>query len=500
MNLTPFEKIINPLFPGLVTKRLQQRAQQEVIQEEFRHYEAITKGRRTKNRKTPSTSANAEIYPSIQALRNTSRALVRNNPYVFDAIVRKLPNNIVGFGIVPTPISTSQPQLKKIKKVWNDWANSRMCDYEEHSNFYGLQKMVMRTVAESGECIIRKRIIKGDKVPLNLQIQVLEPDYIDTLKHSIRLENNGNYVFYGIEYTPEGKVVAYWLYDEHPGENITFKLNVKSQRYPIEDIIHVFEKLRPQQARGVPFGVSSYNRTHDLDDFQDAQLYRQKVAACWSVFIRQTNPVIGTPPSADDDSLSRVEPGMIYKMNPGEEITFGSPPPAEGYRDYTTTVLGEISHGFGMDMISFTGDYSQVNFSSGRMAWLDFHRNISDWQWNMIIPMFCDRVWEWFTEMAAIYGYVKPGAKVAVNWTVPKREMIDPTKEIKASIESFQKGLMPWSDVVQEAGYNPDEQLEKMKADKEAFEKAGLPIYTMEQKQPGSPAPPDTTDQPVNQE
>lgn len=487
-NLNFVDKLVNFFSPQLGTKRMMNR----FVQQQVRQYEGAGRGRRTDNWKATSASANTEIHSSLITLRNRSRELARNNGYGKNAI-RKIANNVVGTGIIPNPVITSKPQEKKFKALWNAWALSTQCDYDGHKNFYGIQNLVMKTVAQSGECIIRRRIVNDPSLPLPLQLQVLEPDFIDTTKY-IQALDNGGFIMYGIEFSARGKVVAYWLYDTHPGET-DVRFNLTSSRYPAEDIIHIFEKERPQQFRGVPWLHSGMVRLKDLDEYEDAQLIRQKIAACFSVFVTDNTPSIGLANANTDDALlDKVEPGIIERLRPGQSVTMASPPGAEGYGEYTKNVIRGIAAGIGMDYVTLSGDLSQTNFSSGRMGWLEFNRNIQEWQWQMLIPMFCDKAWQWFTQFAAIYGVIRPNVQVLVEWTPPRREQINPEAETKAMVDAMQNGVSTWTDIQLEQGYNPEEQLEKMKRDRDAFKEAGLPIYTdkaaMTAKEPAAPAPP----------
>lgn len=498
-NLNVIDRAVNFFFPSWGTQRLAHRFAQrqfnhlsKSISGSVRRYEGAGAGRRTDNWNAPGTSAANEIQLALTTLRNRSRDLVRNNGYAKNAI-RKIANNVVGPGILPNPTGKSSMQEKKLKQVWKLWAESTDCDFDGHNTFYGIQKLVMKTVVESGECLIRKRIISDKNLSLPLQLQVLEGDFIDTFKFDPQLENGG-WIYYGIEFNKQGKVVAYWLYETHPGDSIRF--NFKSNRYSTDEVIHVFEKERPGQYRGLPWLHSSMLRLKDLDEYEDAQLIRQKIAACFSVFITDNSVSVNPSMNNDQALLERVEPGIIEKLKPGQTVAFATPPGAEGYGEYTKNVLRGIAAGIGLDYVTLSGDLSATNFSSGRMGWLEFNRNITEWQWQMLIPMFCNKSWSWFTQFAAIYGLIKPNASIATEWTPPRREQINPEMETKATIEAVQNGIQTWSDAQLEQGYNPEEQLEKMKNDREAFIKANLPIYTdksaMNIKET-APAKPDTT-------
>lgn len=469
------DKTIEIVAPMVALKRAQARSAMRVINEFERKYDAASYSRRTANWQAPATSANRELEFQLRTIRNRARDLARNNDYAKRAL-DVIEGNTIGTGIRPAPWEDGRIE-KRVKRIWNAWGETSACDWDDQLDFYGLQGLIMRTVAESGECLVLKRRVNNRVNPI--QLQVLEPDYLDPYKTSFQIFPCQPFDFMGISFDARGKRTGYWLYDNHPSDGF----NYKSRFVPASDVIHVYLKERPGQARGVPWGVQSFIKIKDLGEYQDAQLIRQKIAACFSVFV--TSPtghsVLG---STKDARLEKVEPGIVEYLAPGETVTMASPPGAEGYKDYTSTVLHEIAAGYGITYEALTGDYSQVNFSSGRMGWIEMSRNIKKWQHRMMVPMVCSRVWEWFIEGAQISGQI--ARDVPVKWTPPRREMIDPVKEVKGMAEEVANGFSSWSEKVRENGYDPDDVLDEMKSDAEKFTAAGLPIPWVKQTASGN--------------
>lgn len=446
------DNIISVFNPEAALKRQRARMVMNILGEQQRKFDAAGRGRRTNGWPTYDGSVNTETALSLTTLRARSRDMVRNNSYANSAI-KKIVNNTVGTGILPQPIDTTPAKVKKFKKLWRQWAESTECDYNGKLNFYGIQRLVMRAVAESGEAIILKRRT-GD---MKLQLQVLEADFLDHGK-DIREMSNGGRITQGVEYDKNDKVVAYWIFDGHPGEYG----NYQSSRRPASDVIHVYELLRPGQARGIPFGVSSLLRLKDYDDYEDAEVVRQKIAACFAAFVQDADPASSTDTNTGEDMLEKLEPGVIEHLPAGKEITFANPPTTNNYNDFSRKILQGIAQGYGITYEAMTGDLSNVNFSSGRMGWLEMHRQIADWQWNMLIPMFCEPVLGWFFDVSVITtGFSKD---MHVTWTPPRREMIDPLKETNAIQAQIRNGLVTWAEAVREQGYDPDEVIAEIKA------------------------------------
>src|SRR3990172_7098954 len=202
----------------------------------LRHYEAATIGRRTQGWRRPIGDANAVIGPAVGRVRAVVRDLARNNPHARRGI-RTIANHVVGWGIVPKP----NPANVKAAQAWKAWAGSTACDADGRNDFYGLQKLIMRTVVESGEVLVRRRIRRPeDDLPIPLQLQVLDPDYLDTLK--TERGQNGRMVIHGVEFDALGRRAAYWLFPEHPGSANPFTNAGASRPIPAESILHIYKQ------------------------------------------------------------------------------------------------------------------------------------------------------------------------------------------------------------------------------------------------------------------
>jgi len=159
--------------------------------------------------------------------------------------------------------------------------------------------------------------------------------------------------------------------------------------------------------------------------------------------------------------MERVEPGMMYRMGEGDSVSFANPPTTENYAEFNKTVLQQVAAGFGTTYENLTGDLSQVNFSSGRMGWIEHHRNIEDWQRNIIIPQLLSKVFNWFKEGLVLKGIVPASQSISAGWTPPRREMIDPSKEVKGVQAQVRNFLLSPQDAIRQAGEDPDEVLEE---------------------------------------
>ncbi|MGF6694764.1 lambda family phage portal protein [Metapseudomonas resinovorans] len=465
-------RLIDNLFPGRAAKRAESRLKKMRADLQLklleRRFEGAALGRRNDGWRSSGSDANAEIGPALSRLRNRARDLRRNNPYAERAIAG-IADNVVGAGIVPRPLAKGQRANKRLIERWKAWGETTLCDADGLENFYGLQHKVMEAVPEGGEVLIRRRWRKSsDGLPVPMQIQVLEADFLDEEKNGT---NGNNQIIQGIEFDPIGRRVAFWLFDEHPGATNVWK-SLTSRRIPAEDVIHVFLPKRPGQARGYSWFAPVMQRLRNFDEMEDAVMEQAKIAACFAAFVTKDDASGGggKAPALVD----RVEPGIIQELAQGEQITFGTPPAFNGYSTYAWQSLHAISVGLGVPYELVTGDLKGVNFSSGRMGWLHFARRVDVWQWRMLIPQLCDGVWRWFMEAQAVLA---DGVReeVRADWTPPRREMVNPREEIESVKQRLRNGLMTPDDALREMGYtDPAEVMARFADHLEAIDKLGL--------------------------
>lgn len=466
---TLLDKLVGYVSPQRGLRRAQARTAMSLV----RAYEGAAVGRRTEGWVTLTTSPNTELRGAITRLRARSRDLVRNNPWANRAVA-VIDSNTVKTGIVPQARSGRSGRGRRYDLLWAEWAGTEACDYDGQHDFYGLQSLAMRTIVESGSVLVRRhRMPTNSNLPVPLQLQVMEPDFLDCTREFYRL-TNGNTLMRGIEFDPQGRRVAYWLYPQHPG-NLDFVAGFKNDsiRVPAASVRHIYRADRAGQVDGVPWAAPIMIKLRDFDDYDDAQLQRQKIAACFAAFVYDHE---GAAPALGEDAakllVDKLEPGLIETLPPGKDIKFGEPPRVDGYGDYQRGQLLAVATGFGITYEALTGDLRNVNFSSGRMGWLEFHRNITSWQQKLIIGGLCRHAWRWFDEAAGLIGY-GPEA-VDATWTPPRREMIDPVSETKAMKDAIRAGLMTLPEAVRMFGYDFEDLIAEYASANQRLDELGL--------------------------
>lgn len=416
-----------------------------------RNYEAGSKSNRLSGWKTKNGDATSAMALSLALMRDRSRDLVRNNPHAA-RIIQAITAHTIGTGIVG-----EIQDNEKLEQIWQAWAESTDCDAEGRHDFYGLQRLVMRCIVESGECLIRKvpaKMIRTEKgVSIPLKLKVLEPDYLDDSKHGVL--KTGGLIIRGIEQDANGTIVAYHLFDAHPGNSLGLKL--KSTRIPANNIIHVFRSDRNGQARGIPWLAPIMVKLRELDIFQDAQLKRQQIANLFTGFLYDEHPMEAGGEITEE--LPDLSPGTVFALKAGRRIEFSEPPPVNS-GDFVRETLRDVAAGVGITYEELTGDMSQVNFSSARMGRSSMFLNVDQWQWQMMIPIFCNGVGKAFLDAAFLAGINTN--KAVFTWTPPAKTLTDPTREIPAMAKAVRAGFKSYPEAMRELGFNSKKVLQEI--------------------------------------
>lgn len=440
-----------------------------------RAYDAGKRDHRTSSWQTSGSSANAEIAVSEEVVRNRSRDLVRNNGFALQ-IVETLADHVIGTGIVSAPTGLKGRNQKRVGQLWSDWTGE--CDFDGDQDLNGLLWLAIKGMFESGSSLIRfrRQAFTSSTSIVPLRLQVLEPDFIDTRKTGTTAD--GGWIDRGIEYDSQGRRVAFWLLDHHPGDVATWRgFSLTSERVPANELAYLFEKLRPGQDRGMPVLAPAVMKLQDLKGYFDAELVRKRIAACQIGVITTTdeNIQIGTRPDSAKPTYGpqaqKFEPGMWTRLLPGEDVQFNSPMSDTGISDMATWALREASAAAGVMYEHSTGDFSKVNYSSWRAGNHGFKRRTERRQWNVAIHKGCRPISARFTE-AAMAAQMLPALIPGWRHTPPGFISVDPYKDAQADLANLRMGKTTLSQLVEERGYDYLEFLTQVAGDLDAADKA----------------------------
>lgn len=447
-------------------------------------YNAAGPSRSRSDWTTSSLGPNAIAKWSRQTLIARSRDLQRNDPHAARVITIKV-NNIVGTGILATAVSDGSPDGERIaaqaNALWKAVNRQGVLDHSGHLTGEAQQALEARAWKSDGESFV-VRVWDPEARPIPMRTMVLESEMLDETMDGITTAA-GNRIVQGIELSRTGRRVAYWFRTTHPGES-TFAATYKSVRVLEEDVIHIMDPLRPGQMRGIPDLAPAMVTKKDLGDFEAFTLIAKKTEALLvGVVTRPPYDEWNQPPerdaggdaegedpevlvpgivNSDGELTGTMRPGAWFAADHGTDIKFSSPQMAANYDTFKKSHLQAFAVATGCSYEQASGDFSGANYSTMRGGLLEFWRQIDREQWGYFIPAQ-QKKWDWVMEAGWLVGLVDAPA-VEATWQPPKRQSIEPDKDVIADYLEVRAGWVDEDDKISERGYNPDALRKKIAA------------------------------------
>ena len=290
----------------------------------------------------------------------------------------------------------------------------------------------------------------------------------------------GAYVAAGIEFDTLGRRAAYYVLPVRPTD--VYATARDPIRVPAEDVLHLMRPLGPGQVRGVSWLAPVLLTLAELDSLLDALLVGAKIAACHAGFISNLNEIGGSAfEDADADGDVSLEPGIVRRLSPGEQITFNSPTEAKDSIGFAKLTLGQIAAGLGVPQHLLDGDLSGANYSSLRAGLLPFRQKVEQFQYHCLVPQVLAPLWrrvitrEYLAERLDLPDLAPA---FAVEWLMPRPMQVDPLKDTQAIGEMIDRGLASRRQAVASLGWNVAELDAEIAADRERESDLGLAFST----------------------
>lgn len=440
-----------PKNDGFVTDRQMQRM-----------FAAARPSRLTDGWSPMTSSADAESVSSLTALRNRSRALVRDNAHAKRARA-VIVNNVIGCGIgMQSQVCNTRGRLldevnDAIEQAWRDWCKPENCHIGGALHFSELERLLVGEVFEAGDVFIRIHRTGGN-IPLSLE--VIESERLAS-DYEIKPQP-GNIIRQGVETDQYYRPVAYWVRSWHPGEMIQPAIQDYLMRIPASDIIHLKITDRWPQVRGVPWMHAAMGRLHQLGEFQDSAVIAARIGADKVMVLRETEDgrvaeVLGTKENDGSLSWNSSKGGVDILPSGTEPVEWESRYPDSNFDPFTRAALRDIAAAFGVSYESLSRDYSQSNYSSSRLALLD---DRDGWkvlqQW--YIRAVRERLYPIWLQTALMARSI-PGVTIeqyalnrakfeAVKYKPRGWSWVDPTKEVNAYKEAEKAGYITKADII----------------------------------------------------
>jgi lambda family phage portal protein len=474
--------------------------------------------------KTYAGSADSDSLGDLPALRARSRDLGRNNPIAVGA-ARTQKSNVVGPGLRvraqldPKLVGLSEEATeaweRNVDTLFHLWANSKLCDITLTQNFYELQGLVFHSAFESGDVFALRRQPKSKHAIVPLALNVIEADRVTTPQELM----NDWYMRDGVKIDDDGAAVSYFILNDHPGDSVTpvqggFKeVPAFGKKSGEQMVLHIFERLRPGQNRGIPSLAPVIEILKQLDRYSEAELMKAVVSSFFTVFLK----------TEGDDGLASAMPqgaypgwgqndiamgsGTIVDIGQNESIETAQPANTSNFDPFFTSVVRQIgvalSIPFELLMLHFTASYSASRAALEMAA--QFFKDRRVW----LVRTFCQPVYEWWLSQAIQQGLVvAPGfdsdpvrraAWLGTQWIGPARIILDPLKEWKAEAAAVDLGAKTIESVIIERGGDDFEEVTAQRAREHAARaKAKLEPEVLAPEGQSAQVPADKEEKPTN--
>lgn len=452
-------------------------------------YSGASAGRRGRNWVASNAGPSFITLGNMATLRARAHDLIRNDPWIARS-AKVYVSNLIGKGIRPVACTPDPDFNRDVMALWSQW--NMEADATGNTTFYGLQALATKSIYASGEAIGRRILGADDLSILPLQIQLMEPDFLDH-NYTMPAQANGNRIIQGVEmgrYKPE----AYHLYKNHPTEFMVSQNLIERVRVPAEDIFHLKLTERIGQIRGVTPLAPVLMKIMDVLEYEEAELVRKKLAAMFVAFVQSVSDdpeilkaILGSDLNANGQEEAEIEPGVLQYLRPGQSITFNQPADVGGsYEPFMRQQHRGMAAGGDVTYEEMTGDLTGVNFSSARVGINTLRRIHEQTQEFAIKPQMCMPVWKWFIKSAIGTGLLKapsdyldnPRKYMMVNFVSPAWFSIQPKEEEEAAQMAIRGGTDTRENVAARKGFDVNELDRQQRNDLDRADRLGLTYDT----------------------
>ncbi len=431
--------------------------------------------RRTRQRKldVDGGSGNHIVGMDAKQLRDSARAMCRDYDVARNGI-NVLVQNTVGSGIdvMPAPRrkggTVDRALAQNLRDLWDAWWDRPEVTWQH--DFGKCQQLLAHAWFRDGEAFWQQMIgpvaylDHGTDVPMSLEL--LEADLVP-----LDLNDPGRNILQGVERNGWGRVMAYHVFKQHPGDGSGWRIETK--RVPSDQMHQLAQIDRIHQVRGLSVFASVINRIRDIQDYENSERIAAKVAASYCAQIIKDASLADSAGGALDmggaidrayRSLTMV-PGMIGDdLAPGETLDIiDSKRPNPNIDTYLNGQLRRMAGGIGSSFSSLSLNYNGT-YSAQRQELVEKYGAYA-----MLGEQFVARVlrpvWEDFVRAAVLSGRVV----LPKGWTMrelsaavfirPQMPWIDPLKEVLAMGERVDRGWMADQQAITQSGQDPEEVL-----------------------------------------
>lgn len=484
----------------------------------------------------PSRQAPDRIINSVKDTADArARDSVRNNGYVA-GVSNVYKDEIVGaqYRLNAQPNWRFLSTLKSsFDEVWaeefqtvvearfNLLADSPQCwlDAERRNTFTGMMRLAVGVFLATGEVIATVEWVRESLRPYYTSIQFVRSDRLcnpngqsdtATLRRGVQIDQRGKPVLYYIR-SSESPYVLY------PGDQaVTWAAVPAIKPWGRKQVLHVLDQGDHGQTRGVSDMVSVMKSLRMTKRFSEVVLQSAVINATYAAAIESELPseaivaALGGASSSDPTSGMlgvysaylqalgaylggsnniAVDGAMVPHLFPGTKMKLQNAGTPGGIgTGFEQSLLRHIAAGLGVSYEALSRDYSQTNYSSGKLATNQMAAFMAARKKHVADRLATDIYSLWLEEAMAdgdiplparvtrdiFYAPLAKEAFCQSTWIGSGAGQVDELKESQAAGLRIQSGISTHEQECARLGYDWREILDQRAREVKAFEKAGV--------------------------
>lgn len=466
--VTAVDQVVNFWNPTAGAKRFKQRLAMTMSGA----YTGADRTRRANQKgRVAETDADSAILSDLPTLREESQHMNRNNAIAAGAIKTNV-TKVVGTGLKVNPqidrkylgITDAQGDAWEIaaRREYLLATETREIDAERQLPFSLIQNLAFLKTLEDGDVFVNLARVTRPGSPYSLKLQLIEGARVCNPDGKADTKSLAG----GVGRDNHGAPNKIHVLNSHPGNwrlmlasdksAWTWKqLDLYSKKSGAPLVLHLFDKVRPGQSRGVPYLAPVIELIKQLGKYTDAEVMAAVVSGMLTVFVTNEtgNPNFGPAPTIDNPDgtksaqldLTGLELGYgtVAGLMPGESISTVAPGrPNVAFDPFVMAVLRQIGVAleipFELLIKHFTSSYS-ASRAALEEAW-DYFSRRRHW----LVTMLCQPVYEAVISEAIARGRLSaPGffadplikkAYLGSVWIGDAPSQLDPKKEVEAAV------------------------------------------------------------------
>lgn len=386
---------------------------------------------------TWNSDADAELIYDLPTLRARSLDSYRNAPLAGGAI-HVMDQSVIGTGLSLQPaidapaLGWTDAQVRQwtdtVKRRWRQWAETTDCDLTRATHFYRLQSTAFKSMLLSGDVFVvltAARTPDGRDVPA---LQLIEADRVSNPQG----EMNSTSLVAGVALNARGQADAYWINRGHPGSITDTDQKYIWDRLPAwspdgqRRVIHLFDRLRPGQTRGVPWLAPVLEHFKQLARYTEAELQAAVVSGAFAMFLQIDPQAFQDLFAENPDSIkqyidraiswdgsypqsSLTGPGKAVNLLPGESVHDSNPGrPNDAFDPFVQAIIRQIGSRLGIPFEVMIHHYTS-SYSASRAARLDAWSTFRVWR-ELVATQLCQPIYEYWLTWEVAQGRIEaPG-------------------------------------------------------------------------------------------